>query len=147
MPILDHNLIPQDIYEKILPYGFRGVFLGGCIERKEGSSIRPSAHCHCNIHKKGIYESEFKTNDGMYKDRFFGWICLKSRKPEKLICNKKATNLFKHELAHLMSAKKGGYGKAFCKALVELNGRMQKYEHKTVKDNIGKVRNELRRKT
>ena len=139
MPILTNE--PKELLDKVLPYGYRGVFLGGCIERKEGSNIRPSAHCHCHISKKE-FEGSIKTKDGRYRSKWFGWVCLKSSNPEKLVRDGKVTNLFKHELAHLMSAKKGGYGKEFCRALVELNGKVMKYDHKTVKDNIKKVRKE-----
>jgi len=123
MPILIGE--PLDILEKVWKHGYRGTFLGGCIERKEGSNIRSSAHVHCGN-----------------TDPFFGWVCIKSKKEGRVVRDGKATNLWKHELANLMSVKQGGYGKAFCKALVELGGRVFKYDHKSVKSNIGKVRRE-----
>lgn len=125
MPLLDDNLIPLEIYEKIFKAGYRGTFLGGCIERKEGSSIRRSAHCHC-----------------FPKDPYFGYICMKSRKPEKCIKDGKLTNLFKHELGHLLA--RGDYGKKLCKALIELGYKKSKYDHSYIEKNLSKVRKELR---
>ena len=117
MPTLD-AIEPVDLLEKVWRWGYRGVFLGGCIERKEGSNIRPSAHCHCS-----------KT------DNYFGWICFKSKKQERVVkANNKPTLLFLHELAHLgaMAIKpySNGYGKAFKEALYAIGGRRLKYDHK-----------------
>jgi hypothetical protein len=119
MPLLNHELIEPELCDKLYREGFRGVFLGGCIERKEGSNIRRSGHCH------------------LRKDPFFGYICIKSKKPERCVKDGKLTNLFKHELAHLIDMNRGGngYGKGFCEAGKELGYRLMKYEHKTVRDN------------
>jgi len=127
--ILDHNLIPADLCDKLYRDGFRGVWLGGCIERKEGSNIRRSAHSHSK------------------KDNYFGWICMKSAKPERFISNGKLTNLAKHELAHLIAENRTGrsYGRDFCKAALELGYRLQKYEHKSVRNAMGKVRIKAKR--
>lgn len=41
----------------------KGIFVGGCVERGEGSSFRAKAHCH--------------NHEG---SPFFGWICVRSAK-------------------------------------------------------------------
>ena len=118
MPLLDDTLIPLDIYEKIFQEGYRGTFLGGCIERKEGSNIRPSGHCHL------IYNKD-KT-----RKNYAGYICIKSKKPERCVKDGKLTSLFKHELAHLLDMNRGGsgYGKRFKLACNELG--LKRYHHK-----------------
>jgi len=125
MPLLDDTLIPLDIYEKIFKAGYRGTFLGGCIERKEGSNIRRSGHCHIIG----------KENQRMLKrygslDKFSGYICIKSRKPETCVKDGKLTRLFKHELAHLLHMSRGGngYGKGFKQCCNELG--LYRYGHK-----------------
>ena len=119
MPVLDDALIPLDVYEKIFKAGYRGTFLGGCIERKEGSNIRRSGHCHW--HGKAA-----KKAGTIYG----GWVCIKSRKPETCVKDGKLTPLFKHELAHLLDMDKGGsgYGKGFKLACNELG--LFRYGHK-----------------
>lgn len=119
MPVLDDNLIPLEIYEKLFKYGYRGTFLGGCVERGEGSNIRRSAHCH-------NHGKQAQKHNGKYG----GWICIKSSKPEKCVENGKLTPLFKHELAHLIAMARGGsgYGKGFKQACNELG--LFRYGHK-----------------
>ena len=110
MPLLDNDLIPLDIYEKIFKEGYRGTFLGGCIMRKEGSNIRPSGHCH------------FVYNKDKTRRAFAGYICIKSKKPESCITNNQPTSLFLHELGHLiaMNRRGSGYGEGFKLACNEL---------------------------
>jgi hypothetical protein len=127
MPILCDEL-PVMILEKLWKSGFRGVFMGGCIERKEGSSIRRSAHAHGN--KKGKY---------------FGWICMKSGKPERFVKNGKLSNLAKHELSHIVSAT-NDHGKEFCNALIDLGGRKFKNDYAFITKNLGKIRRERKNK-
>ena len=123
MPILCDEL-PVEVLEKIWESGFRGVFMGGCIERKEGSSIRRSAHAHGN-------------KDGKY----FGWICMKSKKPERFVNKGKLTNLAKHELAHILSSK-NDHGKEFCESLINLGGRKFKNDYAYITKNLSKIRKE-----
>ena len=118
MPILDDTLIPLTIYKKIFKEGYRGTFLGGCITRGEGSNIRRSGHCH-NIYNKDKTQLAYS-----------GWICIKSKKPERCVSNNLLTPLFKHELAHLLTMHRGGsgYGKKFKECCNELE--LYRYGHK-----------------
>ena len=131
MPILDDSLIPLEVYDKIFKAGYRGTFLGGCIERKEGSNIRRSGHCHNHgkSHDKWIEKNPAYANNRNCAD-YGGWICMKSRKTERCVVDGKLTSLFKHELAHLIDMSRGGngYGKGFKIACNELG--LFRYGHK-----------------
>ena len=121
MPILDNDLIPLEIFERAFKAGYRGTFLGGCIERKEGSSIRRSGHAHCGLKRD-------KT-----KSPHHGWICIKSKKPERCVKNGKPTMMFLHELAHIICSdenKGRGYGKKFFEIARSMGYRRMKYDHK-----------------
>jgi hypothetical protein len=63
----------------------KGIYVGGCIDRGEGSCFRASAHAHC-----------FPGNLN------FGWICIRSRHK---IYNSKGefSRLLIHEIAHIVS--------------------------------------------
>ena len=127
MPLLDDTLIPVEIYERIFRAGYRGTFLGGCIERKEGSNIRRSGHCHL-IGK----ENERREKRYGSKDKFSGYICIKSHYADRCVKDGKLTPLFKHELAHLIDMSRGGtgYGKGFKAACNELG--LYRYGHKVI---------------
>src|SRR3990167_8955476 len=72
-----------ELGDLIFRSGFRGIFYGGCIERKEGSSFRRKAHAHLARGKKAR--------------NYEGWICYRSAKRLRQI------NLLIHELAHIVS--------------------------------------------
>ncbi len=72
-------------FEKYKKEGYMGVFVGGCVNRGEGSSFRAQGHAHCF---KG------STNEG--------WICVRSKK-RLFMANGKPSRLLWHELAHILS--------------------------------------------
>ena len=72
------------------------VFIGGCVERGEGSSFRAKAHAH---------------NLKQSTDSFAGWICVRSTKRLGVyVMNDngsatitKPSRLIMHELAHILT--------------------------------------------
>jgi len=88
MPIIN---FPE--FEQYKAQGYKGTFVGGCVERGEGSSFRKQAHAHC--YKIGSH---------------FGWICVRSA---KRLYNKagQASLLMWHEMAHITT--QSGHDKKF----------------------------------
>ena len=81
---------------------FRGLFVGGCVERGDGSSFRRRAHAH------------------MGRLEFWGWICVRS--PKRLRNPKGVPSLLMwHELTHLVSGQ--GHTAKFERVMRELCGR------------------------
>ena len=74
----------------------KGVFVGGCVERGEGSSFRAKAHAHYVYHKSSDH-----------------WICVRSAKRiGQIVLNSsegwdgeitKPSRLMYHELAHILT--------------------------------------------
>lgn len=110
MPLIETPI--KFLTEEIFKSGFRGIFVGGCIERKEGSSFRRKAHAHC-----------YKT------DKYFGYICVRST---KRLYNLKgnASLLLWHELAHITT--RDGHGRKFYLWLRE-HSTIRKDEERTSK--------------
>ena len=106
MPVIN---IPE--FQKYKEKGFKGVFYNGCIERGEGSSFRRKAHAH-----------------NEKNDRYFGWICFRSK---KRIFTKTGTPsmLLKHELAHILTPNHW-HDDSWRKKVRELGGRVRRYETK-----------------
>src|SRR3990167_9377516 len=90
-----------ELGDLVFKSGFRGIFYGGCIERKEGSSFRAKAHAHC-----------FKA------DKYFGWICYRSAK------RLSDRRLLIHELSHILT--KNGNTRKFYKCVRRLGGKITK---------------------
>lgn len=77
MPLMDYQF-PE-------PYGVVKVFVGGCVERGDGSSFRRKAHAHCSKN-----------------DPHRGTICVRS--PKRLFTpSGKPSYLMWHELAHILT--------------------------------------------
>src|SRR3990172_8864944 len=75
------NLIVYD--DRISRYGVK-VYVGGCVERGEGSSFRRKAHAHVDK-----------------LDRFKGWICIRAKR-RVYSRNGKPSMLVWHEVAHCL---------------------------------------------
>jgi hypothetical protein len=97
MPIA--NLPDELMTDEVFKAGFRGIFVGGCIVRKEGSSFRATAHMHMDP-----------------KYPYFGWICIRGKKRAA------QKSLLIHELAHLIS--KEGHTRKFYETVRRLGGRI-----------------------
>ena len=97
MPIVN---FPE--FEQYKTQGFRGVFVGGCIERGDGSSFRAKAHAHNEPYIK-VGSSIVKDEHGNPKMReHFGWICVRSAK--RLYTRPcQPSNLMWHELCHILT--------------------------------------------
>lgn len=91
----------------------KGVFVGGCVERGEGSSFRAKAHAH--------YKSDQPSSQ---------WICVRSA---KRLYNAKGqpSNTMLHELAHVLTDK--GHTQVWADKLRELGGRVEKNRYRYVK--------------
>ena len=75
----------------------RGVFVGGCVERGEGSRFRAKAHAHIS----GSHQ---------------GWICFLSNKWLHV------RELWLHELAHVIT--RHGHNSYWRKTLLEIGGTL-----------------------
>jgi hypothetical protein len=97
MPVIDYQ--PFKNHPEL-----KGVFVGGCVERGDGSSFRAMAHAH---YVNG------KASDN--------WICVRS--PKRLYnATGGASELMKHELAHILTNK--GHTDPWRSKLKELGGKV-----------------------
>ena len=99
MPALTRQEI--DALDSLSPWGglVEGVFVGGCVERGDGSSFRRVAHAHM---RQG--------------DPHKGWICVRARR--RLTCRV----LMLHELAHIITGH--GHDNTFRRELLRLGGSL-----------------------
>ena len=98
----------------------KGVFVGGCVERGEGSSFRARAHAHM---RKG--------------GRNLGWICVRSLKRVYKTDGKSPSNTMLHELAHILTGE--GHTDKFRAKLRELGGRCTLNAKKRRRRSYGKT--------
>lgn len=91
----------------------KGVFVGGCVERGDGSSFRAKAHAHW---------VNGKDSDS--------WICVRSA---KRLYNAKGepSNIMKHELAHIITGK--GHTQVWADKLRQLGGSIPKNRYRYVR--------------
>lgn len=102
----------------------KGVFVGGCVERGEGSSFRRKAHAH---------------NDKRNNDSYFGWVCFRSwRRVGTYTMNAsslfdgeitKPSMLMKHEAAHILTPNHG-HDDVWRKKVREIGGQINWWETK-----------------
>jgi len=88
---------------------FRGVFVGGCIDRGDGSSFRAKAHAHT-------------------KDPNQGWICVRSAKRLYVQGTDHPSKLMLHELAHILTGH--GHDDTWRREVRRLGGAINHWETK-----------------
>jgi len=90
------------------------VFVGGCVERGDGSSFRAKAHAHC-------YPS----------DKHRNWVCIRSAK--RLLTPAGLPSLLLwEEIAHCLIPFSNGHNATFYRKLKELSGVMPKHGKQVV---------------
>jgi len=94
MPVIPRSSWPADLLRS---FAVRGVFVGGCVTRGDGSSFRAKAHAHTS---------------GPHK----GWLCF--RRADRLDCRA----LVIHELAHLVTG--DGHTDRWRAAVIRLGGTL-----------------------
>ena len=106
MPVVE---FPE--FEKYKELGYKGTFVGGCIERGDGSSFRRRAHAHC-----------------FDVDSHKGWICVRS--PRRLrMANGRPSMLMLHEMAHILTPNHW-HDDVWRSKVKELGGRISRWETK-----------------
>jgi hypothetical protein len=91
----------------------KGIYVGGCVQRGEGSSFRAQAHAHTD--SNWIYP---------------GWICVRSAK-RLYTSNGGASQLMLHELAHILTGE--GHTDKWRAKAKELGYRLPKHYKKKVR--------------
>ena len=87
----------------------KGVFVGGCVDRGDGSSFRAKAHAHTKEPNKG-------------------WICVRSAKRLYVQGTTRPSKLMWHELAHIMTGH--GHDDTWRKEVRWLGGTINHWETK-----------------
>jgi len=110
MPVVEtpKEFLREDLWKA----GFRGIFVGGCIERKEGSSFRRKAHAHWVKDKHGNLT------------RYGGWVCVRS--PKRLYKKDgRPSRLLIHEVAHFFTPRQW-HSKSYEKKRLYLQHEVEK---------------------
>ena len=81
-----------NVPEKLKAFGVKGIFVGGCVARGEGSSFRAKAHAHSIIPGTRNYHGT---------GEFLGWICVRSAKRLWLNGTDKPSTVLWHETGHI----------------------------------------------
>lgn len=100
MPKLAMGHWPKILLESKRNSVVKGIFVGGCVARGDGSSFRAFAHAHSNA-----------------QDGHVGWICVRAAK------RLEDDALMIHELAHL-SLGEGKHGDAWRREVLALGGTL-----------------------
>ncbi len=101
----------------------KGVFVGGCIAKGEGSSFRAKAHAHTQEN-----------------DPYKGWICVRSLKRVYIKGTKKASMLIRHELAHLLVKPYYYHNKQWQKTYKRLNKEINEiYKKEMTNGSLGNL--------
>jgi len=89
-------------FEQYRTQGFKGIFVGGCVSRGDGSSFRAKAHAHNEPYiKEGNAIVKNEQGNPKMQERF-GWICVRSAK--RLYTRPgQPSNLMWHELCHILT--------------------------------------------
>ena len=87
----------------------KGVFVGGCVDRGDGSSFRAKAHAHT-------------------KEPNQGWICVRSAKRLYVQGTNRPSTLMWHELAHILTGH--GHDDTWRKEVGRLGGTINHWETK-----------------
>ena len=87
----------------------KGVFVGGCVDRGDGSSFRAKAHAHTKEPNKG-------------------WICVRSTKRLYVQGTTRPSKLMQHELAHILTGH--GHDDTWRKEVRRLGGTINHWETK-----------------
>jgi hypothetical protein len=87
----------------------KGVFVGGCVDRGDGSSFRAKAHAHT-------------------KGSNTGWICVRSAKRLYVPGTDRPSKLMLHELAHILTGR--GHDDTWRREVRRLGGTIHHWETK-----------------
>ncbi len=103
-------------FEQYKSQGYKGTFVGGCVERGEGSSFRRKAHAHTG------------GGNPLMQKSYKGWICVRSMK-RVFMKDGRPSQLMWHEMAHILTL--SGHTDKWRRKMKELGQPLQqRYEKK-----------------
>lgn len=96
--------MPEITYSR---YPKARIYLGGCVERGDGSSFRHHAHAHTDR-----------------KSKYHGWICFRSFKPSDVFMyDGSPSDTLKHEYAHILTGQ--GHTRVWAQQFKDLGGNVR----------------------